>query len=539
LGESTRNHHGGGRAARAPPKRIVAVDQHVNGRQISTMISYSDPGVFDLRNYRLSFSRHALLATMAIILVSCTAAFVAEARFGDVAGALIFVLGIVVAGALGGLAAGLIAALAAFLLFNLYFAEPILTLRLATGSDIAPLVVFSLCAVVAGVLAGRLKDRAQAASHSNRQLAGLLEASEALQSAVRISDIAGALAAMPSRETGIRMRLFRVRGTELMPIDPREEDGPWLNAARLCHDGGKAMASHGGLTAYRLAGSEGPVGIIVVAQMGADALDPAYMSGLVTLVALALERASLSEMIAESRANARTEELKTALLSSVSHDFRTPLTAISASASSLIDYRDRLDHETSMRLLRGIVDECERLNRYTANLLEMSRLEAGGTPRPLQTLSVSEMLGTVVQRVRQRAGARRIGRFLGGADLLVNADAALFELVLVNVLDNAILYSEDGTRIQIESEEDDGFCRIIIADEGQGIPEDELGRVFDRFYRIARAEPSPRGSGLGLAIARGFVEALGGTIEAASRGIDDRGARIVIRLPLATEETPS
>lgn len=500
------------------------------------MINYDDPGRFDFRNLHLTISRRDGLITAIIVGLSSAAAFAAKPSLGDVAGALFLVLGITIAGALSGLAAALLAALAAFLLYNFYFAEPVLTLRIATGADIAPLIVFNLCAVVAGVLAGRLKDRAQAASHSNHQLAGLLDASETLQSALRIPDIAAALADPMPGETGMRVRLFRIRGAELEALGPQDCSGRWTAAARLCQENDVASARHDGLAAHRLVGSEGSIGVMVVEQLGDDPLKPAFMSGLTNLVALALERATLSEIIAESRAAARTEELKTALLSSVSHDFRTPLTAISASASSLIDYRDQLDRETSTRLLRGIVDECDRLNRYTANLLEMSRLEAGETPRRLQILSVSEMLSTVVQRVRHRAGGRLIKRVLGGADLLVQADAALFELVLVNVLDNAILYSEDGTRILIECEAQGGFCRVSVADEGKGIPPDELERVFERFYRVHRAEPSRRGSGLGLAIARGFVEALGGTIEATTPGIDGRGTRIVIRLPLAEGE---
>lgn len=501
------------------------------------MNSYSEPSVLDIRNFHLAINRRELLITAIVVGLSSAAAFAAKFTLGDVAGALFFVLGITIAGAISGLAASLIAALAAFLLYNFYFAEPVLMLRIATGSDVAPLIVFNLCAVVAGVLAGRLKDRAQAASHSNYQLASLLQASETLQSALRIPDIVAALADPIPGETGMRVRLFRIRGAELVALGSPEKEARWSTAAALCHDSEEGSAQHEALTAYRLVGSEGPIGIMVVEQRGNDPLKPAFMLGLINLVALALERAALSEMIAESRAAARTEELKTALLSSVSHDFRTPLTAISASASSLIDYREQLDRETSLRLLRGIVEDCDRLNRYTANLLEMSRLEAGETPRQLQTLSVTEMLSTVVQRVRQRAGRRRIKRVLGGTDLLVNADASLFELVLVNVLDNAILYSEDGTRIMIECEEEGGFCRISVVDEGQGIPEDEVERVFERFYRIARSEPSPRGSGLGLAIARGFVEALGGTIEARTPGIEDKGTRIVIRLPLAQGET--
>lgn len=498
------------------------------------MSFYSEPGVFDRRNFRFTLGRREFAMTLLIMLLSSAAALAAKPELGEVAAALIFVLGITIAGALCGLAAGIIAALAAFLVYNFYLTEPVLTFRLATGRDVAPLVVFNLCAIVAGILAGRLQDRARAASSSNRQLASLLNASETLQSALRVADVGSSLSG-PGLGAGIQ--LYRARDDELVPVGLEPPDMRWGEAALLCHREGVVSTVHQGLTAYQLAGSDGPIGVMVVDQ-AADLPEPAVASGLANLVALALERATLSEMIADSRALARTEELKTALLSSVSHDFRTPLTAISASASSLIDYRHQLDDDTSFRLLRGIVDECDRLNRYTANLLEMSRLEAGEAPRHLQTLSVSDMLSTVVQRVRIRAGRRQIQRVLNGTDLLVNADAALFELVLVNVIDNAILYSEDETLISIECEHEGTFCRITVADEGQGIPDDEQQRVFERFYRVARTEASPRGSGLGLAIAKGFVEALGGSIAAETPGIGERGTKIVIQLPIAEGVAP-
>lgn len=501
------------------------------------MSSYREPHPFHLRGVRLQLSRQEMLGTLLIVAASSFAAYEVESAAGEVSGALIFVLGIILAGALCGLAAALIAAVAAFLLYNFYFAEPVLTFRIETGSDLVPLVAFNLCAVIAGILAGRLKDSAQAAQRSNLHLASLLEASKTLQSAVRIQDIAAALAETAPGSMGMQPRIFRIRGGRLVPFDPELPDGTWLAAAEACRVSAQPTTHDGALVAYKLEGSEGLVGVMVMiaAPRGIEEFEPPFMAALVNLLALSLERATLSERIGENRAAARTEELKSALLSSVSHDFRTPLTAISASASSLIDYREQLDRATSIRLLRAIVDECDRLNRYTANLLEMGRLEAGQAPANLQTLGISEMLSTVVQRMRPRADGHRISRLPVDADLLVNADAALFELVLANVLDNAILYSDAGTRILIESERRDGFCRISIADEGHGIPPEELGRVFDRFYRVSRAEPSPRGSGLGLAIAKGFVEALGGGIEAQTPGIGEKGTRIIITLPLARE----
>ena len=143
------------------------------------------------------------------------------------------------------------------------------------------------------------------------------------------------------------------------------------------------------------------------------------------------------------------------------------------------------------------------------------------------------MIGVAIQRVRPRAGSRHFETAGMDARIAVSANPALFELVLINVLDNAILYGPDGTRIVLSAEDLGDRCRIGIADEGCGIPEDDLVRVFERFYRVRRSEASPRGSGLGLAIARGFVEALGGSIEAQTPGVGNGGTKIVIELPIA------
>ncbi len=264
-------------------------------------------------------------------------------------------------------------------------------------------------------------------------------------------------------------------------------------------------------------------------------VDPAFLEALASLVGLALERAQFASRIAEADAQMRTEELKSALLSSVSHDLRTPLTAISASASSLIAFGNRIDDETSQALLRGIVDECDRLNRFTANLLELSRLQAGGDAISGQVLSVNDVVRAVVQRLRQRFTDRTIEIRPADPYILVVADTALFELAVTNIVQNALIYSEPNTRVSIESNTDDEFCRLTVTDEGYGIPSAQQERVFERFFRVRRTETSPQGSGLGLAIARGFVEAFGGRIALQSPVKDMKGTRMTISLPIYVE----
>lgn len=475
----------------------------------------------------------------AIVLPSWFIAIYAQPALGRVAAALFFVLGVVIWGAIGGLGPALVAATAAFLLYNFYLVEPVLSFQISTSRDFMPLLLFSLCAVVAGVLAARLKERATAADRGNRQLRSLLEISRSLQSALRVPDIAKALDDHLSNVGGATPTLFLVRdgSFDAARKAPDSDKGFHLVRDATRYSGGPR--EEGPFTACRLDSSTGFEGVILFEHGPSRRLESAFMSALANLIALAVERAALSESNAERRAQARTEELKTALLSSVSHDFRTPLTAISASASSLIEFRDKLDPAAAERLLRGIVSECDRLNRYTSNLLEMSRLEAGQSLARRQTLGVADTIGAIVQRVRPRAGDRQIVRRASDDDLLVTVDAAMFELVLVNVLDNAIIYSENGTHIYVDVRRDGDYCVISISDEGQGIPPEDLEKIFTRFYRVSRPDASPRGSGLGLAIAKGFVEALGGRISAASPAPGGCGTTITIMLPLATETSPA
>jgi two-component system, OmpR family, sensor histidine kinase KdpD len=507
-------------AAGAPSSPVnlpVAADQRDGAKTVKDdeylmAAAEGGPVPFSVRDYALSAG---------LTVFACLVANLVADAYGEVAAALILVLGIVVTGAVGGLVCALVASAASFLVFNFLIAEPVLTLRLANGRDVTPLVVFSLVGILSGVLAGRLRDQTAAARASNMRLGQLLAFSRALQSAASAEDVAATLSNVAERTLGVRAELRSAGGGDRPgnPPEPRPEAS-----------GGAADA-----TRLTLEGTSGGLGEIVLDGDAASKLGKSLTEALARLVTLALERAALAERVAEREADFKAEGLRTALLSSVSHDFRTPLTTISASASSLLDYGDRLDRETSAMLLKGIVDECERLNRYTANLLEMSRLEAGQGMVGAQALGVAEMIAVAVQRIRSRSGERVIRVDAAQDGALVNANAALFELVLVNVLENSVSYSDDGTQIVVSSDASDKTCRVRVADQGWGIPEAELGRVFGRFHRVPHSDRAARGSGLGLAIAKGFVEAMGGSIEARTPGIGDRGTEIVIELPRVTK----
>lgn len=473
------------------------------------------------RRLRMDFRSAAW--TGAIMAATILLSFIAMPARGEVSGALIFVLGITLAGTTMGLGAALLAAMTSFLFYNFYFAEPVLTFRFDTVGDLAPLIIFNLTAVISGILAGRLRDEAAAAALANASLTALLQISRSLQSAVSFPDIERALCGPTAQAAGVR----------LLPAEPPVAT-PDRDPATARGSNVALIGRSFGPDIYRLECGTHAIELTVAKTQSREASGETLSSALANLVALAMERAALSEKIAESEASSRAENLKTILLSSVSHDFRTPLATISASASSLIEYGDRLDRQTADGMLRSIVEESERLNRFTANLLQMTRLEAGQPPSSAQIVSVSDMLSAAVRRTRPRLSGRTIERH-ETEDCFVLAEASLFELALLNVLENAILYSPDGSRILILLTRERDQSVIDIADEGRGIPATELERVFDRFHRVDSTEQMPRGSGLGLAIAKGFVQAFGGTIEASIPGIGDKGTRIRIRLPLAEQ----
>jgi two-component system, OmpR family, sensor histidine kinase KdpD len=175
--------------------------------------------------------------------------------------------------------------------------------------------------------------------------------------------------------------------------------------------------------------------------------------------------------------------------------------------------------------------KAERLNRYVGDLLDMTRLEGGALVTRREWTDVRDILGAAVDQVRRRLGGRKVAWDFPDQVTLVMADASLLEQALVNILENAIVYSPEDTSIEVAAYEDRNNVVISIEDEGRGIPTAELERVFEKFRRMDEATDRGKGAGLGLAISKGFVEAMGGRIAAASPIHESRGTRILISLP--------
>ncbi len=447
---------------------------------------------------------------------------------------LIFALSIVIIGVLAGLIPAVLAALIAAITFNMLITEPLFFFRVTGADDLAPPVVFTACAIISGALSNRLRKQTQELRQTNLQVEGLFETSRLLQSAPDFHAISVILEHRTAELFGGKIDLFVLKEQELVSATKTGMTGKPLRLAADCLSGGDCVCLDNAI-ACRLNGTQRAVGAVVVTFPDNAEPDLAFVPALAGLVALAVERTQLTSYLADTAAEARMTKMKTALLSSVSHDLRTPLTAISAAASGLMEYREVIDEETSDRLLSTILFECGRLDRFTSNLLEMSRLEGGKEILRHETVSTSELVAACVDEMRRLAPEYHFRKSATSERDSVITDAALFELALMNILQNAVRYSEPATTITVAVTEQDGASVVTVTDEGWGVSAIDMPHIFKRFYRGTGRRVVTRGTGLGLTIAKAFVEFFDGSIRVASPAANGVGTCVELMLPLAEE----
>jgi two-component system, OmpR family, sensor histidine kinase KdpD len=283
-----------------------------------------------------------------------------------------------------------------------------------------------------------------------------------------------------------------------------------------------------------LVASRGVVGVLGMRPAAPDLFeDPDQRHLLETFanqIALAVERGLLADEAQSAQVGIESERLRNTLLSSVSHDLRTPLAAITGGTSALLDHTTPLDEPARREVLLTMREEADRLNRLVQNLLEMTRLEAGMQVRK-EWHPIEEPIGAALAHFGARLKGRTVTTTIPPDLPLVPLDPVLIERVVANLVDNALKYTPPGSPIEISAgREGDGIV-VEIVDRGPGLPSGDEGKVFDKFYRGIR---SVTGSGLGLAICRGLVEAHGGRIDAVNRP----GGGAIFRFTLPVKESP-
>jgi two-component system sensor histidine kinase KdpD len=480
--------------------------------------------------------------------VATGAAYLLDMHFERADLGMIFLAAILAAAILHGLAPALVAAVCAFLIYNFMFLSPRYSFRIGSPTDILTLFVFLAVALATGILAGRSRDRAREAQRRANQVTTLLVATRAFSRAPNREAAAHALAEQTAAATGARAIVMLPRDGDVEAVagapDLAQMDTGSMAAARWAWERGEPAGRGTGTlpqtswTFRPLQGVGSRTGVLGVE--GLSALPGSDQEKLLTALAdgggVAIERAELALQSVEAETLRRSDRFRTALLNSVSHDLRTPLSTVLGASSTLLELGQKLEPAVQQDLLESIREEGERLNHYIGNLLDMSRLEGGGVRLRLEPTDVEAVLRGAARRLSRRLGEHSVKYDFPAALPKVTVDPGLLEQAIVNILENAIAYSPEHTEISIAAYEDRAKVVISIEDEGRGIPTAELERVFDKFRRLEEPTDRSKGVGLGLSITKGFIEAMGGTIAAASPIHGDTGTRMLIGLDKSPDD---
>jgi two-component system sensor histidine kinase KdpD len=460
-----------------------------------------------------------------LIFVTATiAATAAQHSEHPLTAAIVYLFGVVAVAALEGIRGGLAAAIVASVIYNFFLSDPAFRFSVSSAEDIVPLLAFNASAVASGVIAGRLKDRAKAAELATAQVSALLDLSTKLQSVMQAGEIPAATAGSLPELAGLYC--LSANGPEPLASDHHR------SLAEAAAESREPLVRRGNLAACRLESAGDLVGIAVFS--GPVVSNSDYLKGVCGLLSVALERSALLERLEEAALVKKSEALKSALLSSVSHDLRTPLSVIAASASSLERYGADLSDEVKRDLLKTIQMQCGRLNRYTTNLLNLGRIQGGLDSTQFVECDMIEVLGLAISRTRAAAQDREITKRFDLESATIKADPVMLEQVFHNVLDNAVRYSAPGDPIEVAAFAEGDHAVVVVADRGVGVAEADMPHIFERFFR-GRASARHEGSGLGLSIAKGFVEAFGGAIGADRRN-DGPGTLMIISCPFTSQE---
>jgi two-component system sensor histidine kinase KdpD len=495
---------------------------------------------FDLKGYLLATAYVAIALGVSVILDQVL----------DVRNlALVFLMAVLTSAVLHGLRPALYACVASALAFNFFFLPPRYTLTISDPESVIALVFFLVVAVIASNLTATVQRQAAAARQRARTTEDLYLFSKKLAGTGTLDDVLWATAFQLASMLKVRVVLLLPEGDTIAvkagyPPDDTLVDAD-IAAARWAWEHNHAA----GRGADTLPGAQRlyvplRTGRTAVGVIGLDSdrrdgplLTPEQqrlLDALADQAALAVERIQLVADVDRAKLAAEADRLRSALLTSISHDLKTPLAAILGASGTLREYFHSMPEDDRNDLLSTVIDESERLNRFIANLLDMTRIESGAMEPNYALHYAGDIAGSAMRRAGKILGHHKTDMSIPSDLPMVRVDAVLFEQAVFNLLDNAAKYAPEGSVIRISARADEENVIIQVSDEGPGIPPGDLNRVFDTFYRVRKGDQVRAGTGLGLSISRGFIEAMGGTIVAGNR-TDRSGAVFTIRLPIPND----
>lgn len=475
---------------------------------------------------------------------------------------MLYLIAVLAAAVAFGSGPAILASVAAFLAFDWFFVKPYFSITVADPDEWLTLLLFLLTAFVTGQLAAAQRQRAREAQEREREAVVLYDVTrimsepdldQALRTvATRLCDELGLVAVvidltdrvLPAVHTAVgdpqAIRSIQSRNavaSHILSDGPapsarsRGRPGTWR---RIVPPSRTRPRSDAKLYRVTVAGTEQRAGTLSLIQSSASPgfgpSDDRLLSAVGVQLGLAVERARLRREATEAEIFRRADELKTALLNAVSHDLRTPLASIITAAGSLRQEDVTWTDEDRRDLARDIEQEALRLNRIVGNLLDLSRLEAGGLRPEKSWYDLGALIDDVIGRLRQVTSQHLLIVDIPEDLPPVPLDYVAIDQVVSNLIENAVRYTPLSTEIRITARRAGPAVRVEVADRGPGIPPAALPRLFEPFFRIATAAPGWRGTGLGLAVAKGLIEAHGGVIWVENR--PDGGACFGFTLPL-------
>ncbi|GLH45256.1 MULTISPECIES: sensor histidine kinase [Pseudomonas] len=459
---------------------------------------------------------------------------------------LVFLAAVLLVAVRSSLGPALACAALSFLTYDFLFIPPNFSFSIQREEDVLTLLFFLLMAALTGNLAARQRRQLQALRDTQEETSELLDLSRKLTAATDRQAVISAAAQHLEGWSDVQLCLLNRDGQGGWKV---ETGGPlqFTEAERAAADwawqhdqpAGKGTGTLplGRWWWWPLSVEDGPLALLGVCAKEGQSLSGQRRRLLTALsqpLAQALARAQLADDLEAARLHGETEQLRSALLASVSHDLRTPLTAMRGSIDSLLALGEAIPLEDRRELLEGTRDEAERLDRYIQNLLDMTRLGHGALKLARDWVSPADIVGSSLNRLRAVLAPLQVSTEVPAELPLLYVHAALIEQALVNVLENAARFSPSHGRLQLRAGADEQEIFFAVSDEGPGIPEEDRAKIFDMFYTAARGDRGGQGTGLGLAICQGMVGAHGGRISVAD-GIDGRGTCITLHLPLQAQ----
>lgn len=460
---------------------------------------------------------------------------------------MIFLVPVIFCAVRFGLWPAVAASILSFLTFDFFFVEPFYTFTISQPQEFVALLVFLVVAVITGSLASRVREHSLNMRQRVDAAQSLFEISRKLSGAAKLDDVAWAATAHAQKVLGAKcvVTLLPEDGELRLaaawpPFD--NMDVAETSAARWALDKGEPAGWRTGTLPnvrfqFRpLVTPRGVVGVCGIEPKNVSEpfspQDDRTLTSILDQTAIAIDRSLLVGESIRAAALEENEKLRITLLSSLSHDLRTPLASITGAVTSLRELGDKMSPQDRQDLLASIEEESGRLTRFVKNLLDMSRIEAGALEVRRDWVDVADAVRSAKERARKTFPNQKVALSVAPNLPFIRGDANLLQQVLFNVLDNAHKYG-GGSDAIIHARQEGTYVVVTVTDEGPGVKRADLERIFEKFYRGGRPDGRKAGTGLGLSICRGLVESMGGTIVAQSPAIRRRGTRIVLRFPAA------